>query len=64
MFIYFLIVDDASGRYTTGFFYGNNYFTGSLSLCTTIHRNDIHEDTFRKLTHNCSLSEQIFFTEK
>lgn len=33
-------VDDASGRYTTGFFYGNNYFTGSLSLCTSIYRDD------------------------
>ncbi|KAJ6620116.1 Nose resistant to fluoxetine protein 6, partial [Pseudolycoriella hygida] len=51
--------DDASGRYTTGFFYGNNYFTGSLSLCATIHRNDIHEDIFQKdemrksgLSHN------------
>lgn len=33
-------VDDASGRYTTGFFYGNNYFTGSLSLCTSIYRDE------------------------
>lgn len=42
-------MDDSSGRYTTGFFYGNNYFTGSLSLCTSIHRNDFYEDTIRKL---------------
>lgn len=33
-------VDDASGRYTNGFFYGNNYFMGSLSLCTSIFKDD------------------------
>lgn len=29
-------MDDASGHYTTGFLYGNNYWTGSLSLCNAI----------------------------
>lgn len=33
-------VDDASGRYTTGFFYGNNYYMGSMSLCTSIFKDD------------------------
>lgn len=27
------LVDDASGHYSSGFFYGNNYWTGSISLC-------------------------------
>ncbi|XP_037932591.1 nose resistant to fluoxetine protein 6-like [Teleopsis dalmanni] len=35
------MVDDASGHYTSGFFYGNNYWMGSLSLCKSIH----HENT-------------------
>lgn len=29
-------MDDASGHYSSGFFYGNNYWTGSLSLCMEI----------------------------
>lgn len=33
-------MDDASGHYTTGYFYGNSYFTGSMSLCTTIYKSD------------------------
>lgn len=36
---YIFTVDDASGHYTTGLFYGNNYWTGSLSLCKTIYKN-------------------------
>lgn len=36
-------VDDASGHYTTGFFYGNNYWTGSLALCRNIYKNDVEE---------------------
>ena len=28
--------DDASGRYTNGFFWGNSYFTGSASECSYI----------------------------
>lgn len=31
-------VDDASGHYTTGLFYGNNYWIGSLSLCKSIYK--------------------------
>jgi hypothetical protein len=29
-------VDDASGRYSTGWFWGNHYWTGSQSLCENI----------------------------
>ncbi|XP_055326560.1 nose resistant to fluoxetine protein 6 [Sitodiplosis mosellana] len=31
-------MDDASGHYTTGLFYGNNYWIGSLSLCKSIYK--------------------------
>ena len=34
-------MDDASGHYTTGFFYGNNYWTGSMTLCMSIYDPDI-----------------------
>lgn len=34
--LHFLAVDDASGHYSAGFFYGNNYWTGSISLCMEI----------------------------
>ncbi|XP_055389998.1 nose resistant to fluoxetine protein 6-like [Condylostylus longicornis] len=33
-----LKIDDASGHYTSGFFYGNNYWMGSLSLCQSIYK--------------------------
>lgn len=33
-------MDDASGHYTTGYFWGNNYWTGSMLLCRSIYRND------------------------
>lgn len=36
------IVDDASGHYSSGFFYGNNYWTGSISLCMEIESADDH----------------------
>uniref|UniRef100_A0A1B0FQH3 Nose resistant-to-fluoxetine protein N-terminal domain-containing protein n=1 Tax=Glossina morsitans morsitans TaxID=37546 RepID=A0A1B0FQH3_GLOMM len=35
--IWALKMDDASGHYTSGFFYGNNYWMGSMSLCKAIH---------------------------
>lgn len=34
--LYYFSVDDASGHYSSGFFYGNNYWTGSISLCMQI----------------------------
>lgn len=37
-FILFFAVDDASGHYTPGLFYGNHYWIGSLSLCNTIYK--------------------------
>ncbi|KAK4883484.1 hypothetical protein RN001_006803 [Aquatica leii] len=35
-----LKMDDASGRYTTGWFWGNHYWTGSQSLCENALPND------------------------
>lgn len=37
----FISVDDASGHYTAGLFYGNNYWIGSLSLCKSIYREKV-----------------------
>lgn len=36
-------MDDASGHYTSGFYYGNNYWMGSMSLCRTIVRQSVNE---------------------
>jgi len=35
-FIWSISVDDASGRFTNGFFWGNSYFTGSATECDYI----------------------------
>ncbi|ENN81280.1 hypothetical protein YQE_02316, partial [Dendroctonus ponderosae] len=34
-----VIVDDASGKYSSGWFWGNNYWLGSKSLCENIEPN-------------------------
>jgi len=47
-------VDDASGHYTTGFFWGNNYWTGSSRLCRSIYQID-SENALRKSTGNSGL---------
>lgn len=41
-------MDDASGHYASGFFYGNNYWMGSMSLCNAIYHDDDEEDRIRK----------------
>ncbi|CAH2208941.1 jg18394 [Pararge aegeria aegeria] len=33
-------VEDASGRYTAMFYWGNNYWTGSAELCSVL--NELH----------------------
>lgn len=33
-------MDDATGHYSNGFLYGNNYWTGSMSLCTSIYKDE------------------------
>lgn len=42
-------MDDSSGHYTSGFFYGNNYWMGSLSLCRSIYKDDSSEDIKSKV---------------
>lgn len=43
-------MDDASGHYTSGFFYGNNYWLGSLALCESIYHEEYDEE--RKTTNS------------
>ncbi|KAI4502939.1 hypothetical protein M0802_001983 [Mischocyttarus mexicanus] len=40
----YIEVDDASGRYTNGFFWGNSYFTGSATECGYIGRNYVRRN--------------------
>uniref|UniRef100_A0A182R512 NRF domain-containing protein n=1 Tax=Anopheles funestus TaxID=62324 RepID=A0A182R512_ANOFN len=39
-----LKMDDSSGKYTKGFFWGNNYWTGSMDQCSYIYQNDSGAD--------------------
>lgn len=48
-------MDDASGHYTTGYFWGNNYWTGSMALCRNIYKDD-DEDFVRKPSKNGGLT--------
>ncbi|KNC30260.1 hypothetical protein FF38_14520 [Lucilia cuprina] len=43
-------MDDASGHYASGFFYGNNYWMGSMSLCKAVYHDDDEEDQIRRET--------------
>jgi hypothetical protein len=49
-------VDDASGHYTTGYFWGNNYWTGSLHLCQSIYKTDYDEFFDKKESSNGGLT--------
>uniref|UniRef100_W8B935 Nose resistant to fluoxetine protein 6 n=1 Tax=Ceratitis capitata TaxID=7213 RepID=W8B935_CERCA len=48
--IWAMKMDDASGHYTSGFFYGNNYWLGSLALCESIYHEEYDEE--RKTTNS------------
>lgn len=48
-------MDDASGHYTTGYFWGNNYWTGSMLLCRSIYRNDTDDFQSKVETANAGL---------
>ncbi|TMW47985.1 hypothetical protein DOY81_006939 [Sarcophaga bullata] len=41
-------MDDATGHYASGFFYGNNYWMGSMSLCKAIYHDDDDEELMRR----------------
>jgi hypothetical protein len=45
-------VDDASGHYTTGYFWGNNYWTGSMMLCRSIFKTEDEDSFFMKKAEN------------
>lgn len=49
-------MDDASGHYTTGYFWGNNYWTGSMSLCRNIYTTDQDEFFAKKEVVNVGLT--------
>ncbi|XP_034841069.1 nose resistant to fluoxetine protein 6-like [Maniola hyperantus] len=50
-----LKMEDASGRYTSMFYWGNNYWTGSAELCSIL--NDLHAPSRNR---NRSSGSQIF----
>lgn len=61
-FLFFFTVDDASGRYTNGFFWGNSYFTGSATECEYIDQNYVRKN--EKATSASTIDEvQEFNTE-
>ncbi|XP_036345810.1 nose resistant to fluoxetine protein 6-like, partial [Rhagoletis pomonella] len=47
--------DDASGHYTSGFFYGNNYWLGSLSLCESIYHEGDDDSVNSRTAKNSGL---------
>lgn len=49
-------VDDASGHYSTGYFWGNNYWTGSMSLCRSIFKTSATDEFTRKESSNIGLT--------
>lgn len=58
-FPFYVTVDDASGHYTSGYYWGNNYWTGSMSLCRRIYKHDEENDHLhmkRKQSANVGLS--------
>lgn len=63
-------MDDATGHYTNGFYYGNNYFTGSMSLCRKIFKTerDIMFEEKKLASQNTGLSvlkaERNMITQK
>lgn len=45
-------MDDASGHYATGYFWGNNYWTGSMMLCRSIFKTEDDDSFYLKKTEN------------
>lgn len=45
-------MDDSSGKYNQGFFWGNNYWTGSLTQCSFIHRKSTPSKSINKTNKN------------
>ncbi|XP_065085856.1 O-acyltransferase like protein [Ochlerotatus camptorhynchus] len=45
-------MDDSSGKYNQGFFWGNNYWTGSLTQCSFIYRKSTTSRSINKTNKN------------
>lgn len=52
-------MDDASGHYTSGFFYGNNYWMGSLSLCQSIYKDALEYNDETKAATSSSVASPV-----
>lgn len=51
-----LKVDDASGRFTNGFFWGNSYFTGSATECDYIGKTSSYQTYSKKYVEDSKVS--------
>jgi hypothetical protein len=51
-------VDDASGHYDGSFYWGNNYWTGSMKLCRSIFKTDLDDEFYyrKQTSSNVGLS--------
>ncbi|XP_058814695.1 nose resistant to fluoxetine protein 6 isoform X2 [Topomyia yanbarensis] len=49
-------VDDSSGKYNQGFFWGNNYWTGSITQCSFINQSKTRSRNLTKVVKNTDLS--------
>lgn len=49
-------MDDSTGKYNHGFFWGNNYWTGSITQCSFIYRKDGSNKNFTKIIKNTDLT--------
>uniref|UniRef100_A0A1W7R5K7 Nose resistant-to-fluoxetine protein N-terminal domain-containing protein n=2 Tax=Aedes albopictus TaxID=7160 RepID=A0A1W7R5K7_AEDAL len=49
-------MDDSSGKYNQGFFWGNNYWTGSITQCSFIYRKSTTSKNITKVNKNTDLT--------
>lgn len=49
-------MDDSTGKYNHGFFWGNNYWTGSITQCSFIYRKDGSNKNVTKIIKNTDLT--------
>ncbi|XP_053691463.1 O-acyltransferase like protein [Sabethes cyaneus] len=54
--IWAIKMDDSSGKYNKGFFWGNNYWTGSITQCSFIHRKNTSSKNLTMTTKNTDLT--------
>ncbi|XP_038121332.1 nose resistant to fluoxetine protein 6 isoform X3 [Culex quinquefasciatus] len=49
-------LDDSTGKYNHGFFWGNNYWTGSITQCSFVYRKDSSNKNVTKVMKNTDLT--------